>query len=167
MGWFWNSSDDDDKPNGKGDTFSHLSPEARAFLENEAPLKPSRHLPAPTPEAAEQQNKDFDPTVYSKYDKKYADIWASYKPKEMVDQEYRTPQVAVHEVYKSYKDRQGMVARAALENCVFEQEALHNCYASSKVASLTGCSKQSKESEGCYRAQQVGSLGLVGGMKAC
>ena len=153
MGWFWNSSDDDDKSTGMGDTFSHLSPEVRAILEAEAPLKPSRHQPAQTAEEAEK--RDYDPSVYSSFGKKYADIWATYKPMAMVDQEYRTPQVAVHEVYKSYKDRQGMVARAALENCVFEQEALHNCYASGKVASLTGCAKQSKTSEGCYRAQQV------------
>ena len=53
-------------------------------------------------QAAAAEKQEFDHTVYSKHGKKYADIWASYRPIEMVDQEYRTPQLAVREVFQSF-----------------------------------------------------------------
>ena len=154
MGWFWNSSDDDDKPK---DTFSHLSPEVREFLEKEAPRKPSRNQ-VPAGGAPAEPAKDFDPTAYSKYGSKYADIWAQYRPLEQVEAEVRTPQMAISDVYESYKQRKGMVGRAAMENCAFEHEALHQCYAGGIKGMpkfLGGCRKENQQLERCFMSQQV------------
>lgn len=148
--WFWRSSN----AKGERDSFSHLPPNVRAFLESEAPVKPSRNLPPAEAEIDSSEKPKFDAAAYAKHTK-YAELYTTYKPLEMVDAEYRTPATAVTDVFKSYKDRQGYIARAALENCVFEQEALHLCYGSNKLGTLSGCSKESKTSETCYKSQQV------------
>jgi len=152
MGWFWNTSD-----NKKDDTFSHLTPEARAFLEKEAPIKPSTSQPgSSSPTAAP---KEVDPTAFSAYGSKYADIWAQYRPLYAVEAEAKTPQMAVEDVYTSYKERQAGIGKAALENCVFEQAALHDCYGQGKLRSLAGCRGESKTLDSCYKSQQVRWIG--------
>ncbi|KAI5818073.1 hypothetical protein BZA77DRAFT_308327, partial [Pyronema omphalodes] len=146
----WPFSSDDDK---KGDTWSHISEEARAYLESEAPRKPSRNQftsdGTPAPDA-----KPFDPTEFSKYGKKYADIWANYKPLEMVNAEGRTPSMAIHDVYESYSTRRTLIGRAALENCVFEQLALNECWNPGMIKKFTGCKEENRVFDNCYKSQQ-------------
>jgi len=160
MGWFGNTPSDkgDSSNGGPNDTFSHLTPEARAFLEKEAPIKPSASQgglssssSSPTPGAT----KEVDPTAFSAYGSKYADIWAQYRPLTAVEAEAKTPQMVVEDVYTSYKDRQAGIGRAALENCVFEQAALHDCYGQGKLRSLAGCRGESRTLDSCYKSQQV------------
>ncbi|KAI5803761.1 hypothetical protein EDC01DRAFT_644528 [Geopyxis carbonaria] len=193
MGWFWNSTPTagtppadtpptDTKPAAKEkDHFSHLSPAVRSLLESEAPIKPStaatRGLP-PTPPAAPTiahgtlptpdsphppAQPSFDPTSYSAYGTKYADLWAQYVPQSHIEAAARTPQQAVADVYHSYKDRKAAVGRAALENCVFENEALHRCYGKTLLG-LTGCAEEGKRLDRCFRGQQdfLKALGYMG-----
>ncbi|KAA8894871.1 hypothetical protein FN846DRAFT_785792 [Sphaerosporella brunnea] len=159
MGWFWNSSDDDKSPK---DTFSHLSPETREFLEREAPLKPSQNQVPSTPAAA-TQHEPTDPTKYSRYGTKYADIWAQYRPLAEIEAEARTPSMAVNDVYQSYKDRKAAITRAALENCAFEQEVLRECYGGGVKLFFGGCTKENRTLEGCFKGQQ-GFLKALGYM---
>lgn len=183
MGWFSNSPSDppgeDGNRSGKStDTFGHLRPEVREFLEREAPIKPStRQIPAPGStstreletegELAGQEKREFDPTVYSKYGKKYADIWAQYRPPAVIEAEYRTPSTAINDVYQSYRDRKSAIGAAAMENCVFQQLALQDCYSSGgKLAKFTACTAENNALQDCFKSQQVCSpfrFGLAGG----
>ena len=179
MGWFSNSPSDpsgeDDNGGGQStDTFGHLRPEVREFLEREAPIKPSaRQVPAPGStftreletegELAGQEKREFDPTVYSKYGKKYADIWAQYRPPATIEAEYRTPSTAINDVYQSYRDRKSAIGAAAMENCVFQQLALQDCYSSGgKLAKLTACTAENDALQDCFKSQQVCSPFRVG-----
>lgn len=152
MGWFWNTPSD----SAKDTTFSHLSPEARAFLEKEAPIKPSTsQAGSSSPTSSPSAAKEVDPTAFSAYGPKYSDIWAQYRPLGVVEAEAKTPQMAVEDVYTSYKERQAGIGRAALENCVFEQAALHDCYGNGQLRSLVGCRGESRTLDSCYKSQQV------------
>ncbi|KAF8242863.1 hypothetical protein K440DRAFT_522554, partial [Wilcoxina mikolae CBS 423.85] len=157
MGWFWNSDGDGDGKDGKPkDTFSHLRPEVREFLEREAPRKPSRNQVPPAGTAPTPQEKaEFDPTSYSKYGKKYADIWAQYRPLSDIEAETRTPAMAVNDVYQSYNDRKSAIGRAAMENCVFEQAAVSECYSSGGLKKFTGCREESRTLNSCFKSQQA------------
>ena len=179
MGWFSNSpsdsSDKGDNGNGKStDTFGHLRPDVREYLEREAPIKPSRNqVPVPGSastrelesegESAGQEKSEFDPTVYSKYGKKYADIWAQSRPQAIIEAEYRTPSMAINDVYQSYRDRKSAIGAAAMENCVFQQLALQDCYSSGgKLAKLTACTAENDALQDCFKSQQVCSPFRVG-----
>jgi hypothetical protein len=153
MGWFWNSSDDSDK-----DTFSHLSPETRDYLEREAPIPPSAAAASIPASTEPSKPAPVDPTKYSKYGDKYADIWAQYRPLADLEAEARTPSMAVNDVYQSYKDRKAAITRAALENCCFEQEALMQCQQTGTKFLLGGCGEEGAEVEKCFKGQKVSLL---------
>jgi hypothetical protein len=157
MGWFWNSSPGSDASSKPADAFSHLSPEVRDFLEREAPIKPSHHSTSSPPPAPPSSPPAFDPTKYSKYGSKYADIWAQYKPLSVVENEARTPSMAISDVYESYRVRKAAVGKAAMENCVFENAALVECWGggggSAKL--LRGCGAEHKKLDRCFMNQQV------------
>ena len=148
----------------KSDPFWRMGPEMRDFLEQEAPIKPSNTMkPTPRTPVPESQKRHYDPTVYSKYGGKYAELWATYKPPEMVAAESRSNQAAILDVLMSFKERSAGIQRASMENCAFEQEDLHRCFATGMVKSLSGCSVQTHKLEKCMKAQQ-GFLKALGYM---
>ena len=62
-----------------------------------------------------------------------------------------------------FKERSAGIQGAAMENCAFEQEDLHRCFATGMVKSLSGCSQNTHKLEKCMQAQQ-GFLKALGYM---
>ncbi|KAG0636191.1 hypothetical protein HOY80DRAFT_1011419 [Tuber brumale] len=161
MGWFWGSSSSKDT-DGPSDPLSHLDPALRDFLLKESPLKPSSPPPpppssksTPTPTAPETpETPTRDPrTINSSYGDRYADIWAQYTP-QGITQASKSSQEQLADILQAYKYRKSLIARAALENCVNEQSALHECYRhGSFTQKARGCGGEKGRLQDCYTTQ--------------
>ncbi|TGZ79659.1 hypothetical protein EX30DRAFT_342281 [Ascodesmis nigricans] len=136
------------------DSFYNFDPWMKDFLEKEAPIKPSRHDPA----LPHNKNQNINPARFSKYGDKYADIWAQYKTPEEIDAEYRTPAVAVNDVLQSYKNRKIQIGKASMENCVFQQDLLYQCYADGTIKGgfkkMSGCTEERAAFDDCFKTMQ-------------
>ncbi|PWW73054.1 hypothetical protein C7212DRAFT_359678 [Tuber magnatum] len=159
MGWFWGSSSP--KDDGSSNPLSHLDPALRDFLLKESPLKPSpppaprrSSEPTPTPAAPETPSPTQGPrTVNSPYGDRYADIWAQYTPQGLT-QASKSSQEQLADILQAYKYRKSLIARAALENCVGEQSALHECYRHGSFAQKArGCGVEKGQLQDCYTTQ--------------
>ncbi|KAF3480628.1 uncharacterized protein GIQ15_05975 [Arthroderma uncinatum] len=165
MGWFWGNSSDDADPTKK------LDPSLRGYLEQESPSKytpttagvqaqdrtPSHEKPAeesPSPDrAAESATSVPSASLYP--DGRYAHLWKDYKSLEQIEGPTTSP---AEKVVEKFKQRKGVLNRAALENCAEEQEVLSMCYKSGDFterikARMTLCQKQNYQFSRCYTMQ--------------
>ena len=60
------------------------------------------------------------------------------------------------DVLEGYKARKAMIAKAALENCTLEQEAVNDCYKKGSWGdTMTMCRPENRSFQRCYTMQAV------------
>lgn len=185
MGWFWGSSSDNESSRSMGDAYSKLDPSLREFLDKESPVK--YHPGTKTSQNAQQQESyrsqigitngestsaasTSDTTTQvpkeSLYqDGRYAHLWKNYQPIADVEASQRSDQDRLTDVIEAYNDRKAQIGRAAVENCVFEQMAEHDCFKKGGLqAKLTMCHAENKAFNRCYQMQSrfLKALGYLG-----
>jgi len=166
MGWFdgWFGSD-----NSGSDPLRKLDPKLREFLEKESPVKyhtpppqqPQHQQPPPPPSSSQQQqqqqNPSSDPSVPAESlypDGRYAHLWKTYRPLAAIEAETKSDNEKLTDVIEAFKERKGLIGRAALENCADEQFSWAECMRSgSWTARMTMCSDAVHQFERCYNAQ--------------
>ena len=186
MGWFWGSSNDASTPDNR------LDPSLRDFLEKETA---ARQQPASTATAEQNQQHGSGQKSYrsqmgitqdesrpaqlslpetktsvvpqeSLYqDGRYAHLWKTYQPLSSIEGSQRTEQDRLTDVIDTYNDRKAMIGRAAVENCVFEQLAEHDCFKRGGMyAKMTMCRDENKAFNRCYQMQSrfLKALGYLG-----
>lgn len=173
MGWFdgWFGSD-----NSGSDPLRKLDPKLREFLEKESPVK--YHTPAPQQQPSQQPQHQQQPSpplssseqqphqqqqqpssssvpAESLYqDGRYAHLWKTYRPLAAIEAETKSDNEKLTDVLDAFKERKGLIGRAALENCADEQFAWAECMRSgSWTARMTMCSDAVHKFERCYNAQ--------------
>ncbi|KAL2141473.1 hypothetical protein VTI28DRAFT_2347 [Corynascus sepedonium] len=179
MGWFdgWFGSSD----TSGSDPLRRLDPKLREFLERESPVKynapPTQTTPSPLPEeprqvqkqpsstatntvtttAAEQQQQQQQPHVppESLYqDGRYAHLWKTYRPLAAIEAETKSDNEKLTDVLEAFKERKGLIGRAALENCAEEQVEWSQCMRGGSLrARMTMCRDEVHRFERCYNAQ--------------
>ena len=173
MGWFWGKSDPP-KSSSDNDPLRDLDPSLRDFLAKEPPVKytPAPPPPAPPPQdaaptAATTPASNAEPTApavppESLYpDGRYAHLWASYKPLSAIEAESKSDQEKLLDVLEGYKERRAQIGRTAVENCVEEQMAVDECYASGRWRDkMMMCRGQNRQFERCYVMQSVRTVEL-------
>ena len=91
-------------------------------------------------------------------DGRYAHVWRTYRPLSAIENESKSDQEKLTDVLEGYKARKAQIGRAAVENCVFEQIKLDECYTNGGVAArMTMCRKEARGFERCYLMQSVRS----------
>ncbi|KAL1305580.1 hypothetical protein AAFC00_007185 [Neodothiora populina] len=184
MGWFWGSTDNQGASTSSKDAYNDLDPSLRDFLEKESPYrhqpapKPAQQQQqqqesqsyrsqlgitkpdesATTPPAsstpASSDSKAAVPQESLFKDGRYAHLWKTYTPMSEIEASSRTDQDRLTDVVEAYNERKAQIGRAAVENCVFEQIAEHECFKKGGVqARLTMCSEQNKAFNRCYTMQ--------------
>ncbi|KAK4040041.1 hypothetical protein C8A01DRAFT_35913 [Parachaetomium inaequale] len=176
MGWFdgWFGSG---KGGGSSDPLRRLDPKLREFLEKESPIKYN----PPTPQQQQQQQQpqpqsqpsqlppaqQNQPTTTtadthppsapaeSLYpDGRYAHLWKTYRPLAAIEAESKSDNEKLSDVLDAFKERKGLIGRAALENCAEEQVDWTACMKSgSWTARMTMCRDEVRKFERCYSAQ--------------
>ena len=179
MGWF--SGSKSQASSSDNDPLRDLDPDLRAFLKKESPVKyeptstPSPPPPQLSPPIASTRDPQpappppTDPSAppaapsQSLYpDGRYAHLWSTYKPLSEIEAATKTDQEKLLDVLEGYKQRKADIGRAALENCVLEQEAWENCIKNGGfMARMSMCRAQNKEFERCFTLQNV-CLSCVG-----
>ncbi|KAL6716597.1 hypothetical protein ACLMJK_006164 [Lecanora helva] len=159
MGWFWNKTPSSDSSN---DPLRDLDPSLRDFLDKESPVK---YKPAPPPPSSPQppttSTTSPPPTTTppvppeSLYpDGRYAHLWSTYKPLAQIEAESKTDQEKLSDVLDGYKARKAQIGRAAVENCVFEQMKIDECFDSGGIFDrFRMCHAEHKGFERCYTMQ--------------
>lgn len=159
MGWFWGGR-------GKGDDpTKSLQPDLKEFLDQQQPrpyvpaqapqpqldepVETSRPVPTSSPDAQSVPKESLF------QDGRYKHIWATYTPPQEIGVTKSTP---ADRVVTAKKDRREMIHRAALENCVFEQDLQQNCFSSGDAwnrarATMTMCRAETKAFNRCYQLQ--------------
>lgn len=162
MGWFGFGSS-----SSSTDPLRDLDPSLREFLTKESPVKynpapaPSpepKPKPTPTPSTSEPPSaeKPLVPPQSLYPDGRYAHLWRNYRPLADIENESKSEQEKLADVFEGYKARKAQIGRAAVENCVFEQLEMTDCFQNGGVKSkMTMCSKESREFERCYLMQSV------------
>lgn len=161
MGWFWGARNNQDDPT-KG-----LKPDLKEFLEQQQP-KP--YIPVQTSSSKPEDksttrpnlpdtNKTFEDRPLPKeslfQDGRYKDLWKTYVPQSEIVASTTTP---VEQVMSARKDRRAGIHKAALENCVFEQELQQDCFSHGNLANrvrarMTMCHEETKTFNRCYQLQ--------------
>jgi hypothetical protein len=181
MGWFdgWFGSD-----NSSGsDPLGRLDPKLREFLEKESPVKynnnPSQPQqaqqpspPAPTsnqnPTTTPQTGTPQPPPESLYPDGRYAHLWKTYRPLAAIEAETKSDNEKLSDVLDAFKERKGLIGRAALENCAEEQVDWTACMKSGTwTARMTMCRDEVRKFERCYNAQSrllkaLGYLNMYG-----
>lgn len=172
MGWFWGSD------SGKDDPYQKLDPKLREFLDKESPLKYEHLKPEPRePVSEDAASNEYrsqlglsEPAhVLSKkesgstssvppeslyQDGRYADIWKNYTPLQQIEQSQRSDQDRLADVIDAFNERKAQIGRAAVENCVFEQLAEHDCFDKGGFyARMTMCRTETRTFNRCYTMQ--------------
>lgn len=141
------------------DPLQKLDPKLRDFLDRESSFnaqlsKPEvdvrRHPSQPTPRDA-----NLDVPRGSLYkDGRYAGLWKTYRPLEAVEADAKSSHERLMDVLDGFKERKTMIAKAALENCAFQQEEWRKCMIEgSWMDTLQMCRDQAKQFERCYTMQ--------------
>lgn len=168
MGWWpWSK----DTTSSSTNPLRDLDPSLREFLSKESPVKykpapalsPPKAIPQPTPSPTDPNAASLEPTSKSPVppeslypDGRYAHLWSTYRPLSDIENESKSDQEKLADVLEGYKARKAQIGRAAVENCVFEQIKLSECYSHGGLAStMTMCRKENKEFERCYVMQSV------------
>ena len=171
MGWLWGSSTQTD-----GDPLKDLDPSLREFLAKESPVKyqpvapppdpqTSKHSGSVSPEVQSSSKEEGDRKVppQSQYqDGRYAHLWKTYRPLQDVENEVKTDQEKLLDVLQGYKNRKGMIGRAALENCALEQSDVQDCWENGGMKErILMCRTQEKSFNRCYEMQSVRMIVLL------
>jgi hypothetical protein len=164
MGWFWNKTSN---ASSSTDPLRDLDPSLRDFLAKESPIKYSP-APSPTPSPPESvpqttsatsthvTEKPLVPSESLYPDGRYAHIWRNYRPLVDIENETKSDQEKLADVLDSYKARKAQIGRAAIENCVFEQMEMDECFRNGSTASrMMMCRTESRKFERCYLMQAV------------
>ncbi len=162
MPWFWGGSNQDDPTKS-------LDADLKQFLKEQQP-KPYVPVDAPPKEVEAPKNfqssqvslpkstEGFEERPLPKeslfQDGRYKDLWKTYVPQAELAATAATP---VEHVINARKDRRMGIHRAALENCVFEQELQRAClgsgFAGSIKSRMTMCRAETKTFNRCYQLQ--------------
>ncbi|KAL2125097.1 hypothetical protein VTJ04DRAFT_1462 [Mycothermus thermophilus] len=166
-GWFGSGSNNDSDP------LRRLDPKLREFLERESPVKynlstpeqqqqpqqqqQQQQQPQPQSQTQQQQQDPSQPVVPPQSlfpDGRYAHLWKTYRPLAAIEAETKSDSEKLSDVVAAYKERRGMIGRAALENCAEEQSEWASCMKSgSWRARATMCRDEVHRFERCYAAQ--------------
>ncbi|KAL1841619.1 hypothetical protein VTJ49DRAFT_6796 [Mycothermus thermophilus] len=170
MGWFdgWFGSSNN---NNDSDPLRRLDPKLREFLERESPVKYNLSTPPPPPppppssqqqqqqqqqhqhQHADQQTPAVPPQSLFP-DGRYAHLWKTYRPLSAIEAETKSDSEKLSDVISAFKERKGMIGRAALENCAEEQSEWAACMKSGTWrARATMCRDEVHKFERCYAAQ--------------
>ena len=164
MGWLWSSS-----PPPESDPLKNLEPSLRDFLEKESPVKyepvaaPPENQdrkpqsPASSADKATSENASQKVPPQSLYqDGRYAHLWETYRPLQDIENEVKTDQEKLIDILQGYKNRKGMIGRAALENCALEQIDVNECWEHGGLKErMLMCRTQVKKFNRCYEMQTV------------
>ncbi|RPA85561.1 hypothetical protein BJ508DRAFT_178314 [Ascobolus immersus RN42] len=136
MVWFWSKTPKAD------DGLDSLDPSLRDFFDKStAPKQDGSGANAPPPPPSEEVKEE------------QKGLWSTYNPPKS---EEPAPQEVLISILAKYKTRQASINDAALINCAFEQERLHNCYINGTWREKLGlCRDQSREFEGCLESQMA------------
>ncbi|PHH83217.1 hypothetical protein CDD82_2989 [Ophiocordyceps australis] len=155
----------------KSDPLSSLDPKLREYIEKESPLKytPSKPAPPPpppprTPSQAESQSGDkvtagdaakpVVPAASLYQDGRYAHLWKTYRPLAEIEEETASDHDKMMSVFEAFKERKAMLGRAAMENCIMQQEEWTNCMRNgSWEDQMVMCKYQVRRFERCYLMQ--------------
>jgi len=86
-------------------------------------------------------------------DGRYAHLWKNYKPLSEIEAG-QTDQDRMASVIEAYHERRAQIGRAAVENCVLEQIAEHDCFRRGGwEAKVNMCRTDSKAFNRCYTMQ--------------
>lgn len=165
MGWLWwnNSSE----PTSGSDPLRDLDPSLREFLHKESPVKyqpVAAEKPPPPPSLANaaSQTSDADsskPKVPKEslfQDGRYAHIWKDYRPQVELEEEAKSDQEKLSDILDGYKARKAAIGRIAVENCIFEQEAIDDCFAKgSWLDRMSLCRNENRRFDRCFVMQSV------------
>lgn len=162
MGWLWGSG------NSSGGQ-DQLDPSLRDFLKKEAPTGPKPSLPAapkekpaesPTPTQAQAQTqtdpqKSFVPPQSQFQDGRYADLWKTYTPQDVVNNRGKSEQDKLRDLVDAYNDRKASIGRVAMENCALEYMNQFECFQNPKSwwSAGTMCIGESRKFNRCYDIQ--------------
>ncbi|KAL2154725.1 hypothetical protein VTH82DRAFT_3401 [Thermothelomyces myriococcoides] len=87
-------------------------------------------------------------------DGRYAHLWKTYRPLAEIEAETKSDNEKLTDVIEAFKERRGLIGRAALENCAEEQAEWAECMKSgSWRARMTMCRDEVHKFERCYNAQ--------------
>lgn len=164
MGWLWGSS-----TRTGDDPLKDLDPSLREFLAKESPVKyrpvapppeqqPSKPPASVSPEVQSSSEEAGQKVpIQSQYqDGRYAHLWKTYRPLQDVEDEIKTDQEKLLDVLQGYKNRKGMIGRAALENCALEQSDVQECWENGGMRDrILMCRTQEKSFNRCYVMQSV------------
>lgn len=98
-------------------------------------------------------------------DGRYAHLWKNYQPLSTYETTQRSDQDQLNDVIEAYNERKASIGRAAVENCVLEQMAEHDCFARGGMhAKMTMCRAENKVFNRCYTMQSrfLKALGYLG-----
>ncbi|KAL2180477.1 uncharacterized protein P884DRAFT_255639 [Thermothelomyces heterothallicus CBS 202.75] len=103
--------------------------------------------------AVEQQQPRVPPQSLFP-DGRYAHLWKTYRPLAEIEAETKSDNEKLTDVIEAFKERRGLIGRAALENCAEEQVEWSQCMKSgSWRARMTMCRDEVHKFERCYNAQ--------------
>lgn len=160
MGWLWGTRKTEPPKNPDQDPLRDLDPSLIEFLEKESPQKYTPPAPAPSPPPPETAVPSDNvaaappPTLFP--DGRYAHLWSNYKPQAQVEAESKTDQAKLMDLLDDYKIRRTNIGRAAMENCVIEQETLKACYDNGGWEQrLTMCRTENRAFDRCFQMQSV------------
>ena len=162
MGWFsWWHSDKDDPTKS-------LSPDLKDFLRDQQP-RPYAPAEAPVPVPVDNAetppptlpdtNKEYQdrplPRESLFQDGRYKDLWKTYVPQEQITIVTSSP---LDRIITAKKDRRELIQRAAMENCVFEDDLRQNCLTAGSAAArararMTMCRQETKAFNRCFQLQ--------------
>lgn len=161
MPWFWGGGN-------QNDPAKSLNADLKQFLEDqhprpyrptEVPLQVSEEVKLPeVPKSLPDTTKSAEerplPRESLFQDGRYKDLWKTYVPQSELVAATSNP---VDQVISARKDRRAGIHRAALENCVFEQELQRNCLggglSGSVKSKMTMCHAETKTFNRCYQLQ--------------
>ncbi|PHH63331.1 hypothetical protein CDD81_6105 [Ophiocordyceps australis] len=151
----------------KSDPLTSLDPKLREYLEKESPLKYTPNKPAPPPRpASPAKSQDGDkvataeaakpavPAASLYQDGRYAHLWKTYRPLAQIEEETASDHDKMMNVFEAFKARRAKLGRAAMENCIMQQEEWTNCMRNgSWEDQLVMCKYQVRRFERCYLMQ--------------
>lgn len=163
-GWFGTNNPSSKSSN---DPLRDLDPSLREFLEKESPVKYETTPPPPPPPPESSPASQFSPDASTTdpplvppeslfQDGRYAHLWKTYKPRQEVENAYKSDQEKLMDLLEGYQSRKARIGKAALENCAEEQAAMSDCYRNGSWQSkMTMCRAENKAFERCYTMQAV------------
>jgi hypothetical protein len=100
-------------------------------------------------------------------DGRYAHLWKTYRPQAEVEAEGKSDHEKLQDVLEGFKERRGLIGRAALENCAEAQLEWNNCMKYGDWGQrAVMCRDEVRRFERCYLMNSV-SVTLLNGVGVC